>query len=274
MDGRPNPRRARPQGLKARSALDSEPRIVAVPFLERSRGRAVSLLTASEAAELSAMAEPVRFGKGETIYRANTPVDSLYNLVQGVAKTFRIVGSGGTHVTRFLFPGDVLGLGEQGHYVDTAETLVPCLAYGIPVKEFSALLDRSGSLAVRMACRLAHDLRETQHQSVIIARNDAPGRIVMFLELLGRADLRQGPGGTSYLPMSRSEIAQFVGLTIEAVSRAFSKLEQQKILASVDRHHFHIVDRERFQAMCDGAELKEVTRRRGGNDAKRRNKGA
>lgn len=244
-----------------RQSPTAEPRLTAVPFVGRSRGRALSLLSAGDAVQLGAMGEPVSFRKGEVVYRANATADSVYNLVQGAAKTFQRLPRGAVLVTRFLYPGDLFGLAEQGNYTETAEAIVPAVALKIPIDAFARLLESNGPLAVRMICRLAHDLRETQRQSRILAHNTALGRIAFFLELLARSDLMRGPGGSSYLPMSRGDIADFVGLTLEAVSRAFGKLDQLRIVTFVDRHHFHVHDRERLQALCEGADEQDVTPR-------------
>lgn len=258
--------------MPARSSIALEPRITAVPFLERSRGRALSLLTQSEATQIESIGEPVNFRKGDVVYRAQAPADSIYNLVQGAAKTMKARPSADALVTRFLFPGDVFGLAEQGHYAESAEAIVASVAHKIPIDAFARLLEGNGALAVRVICRLAHDLRETQRQSHILARNDAVGRIAMFLDLLARADLVRGTGGSSYLPMSRSDIADFVGLTIEAVSRAFSMLDRLKIVTFVDRHHFHVLDRDRLEALANGAVASEVTPKRETRTPKRRSK--
>jgi CRP/FNR family transcriptional regulator, anaerobic regulatory protein len=235
-----------------RFQLVAEPRIAAIPFRGRARGKPVSLLSAEETRALAAIGEIVRLRKGATVYDAATACDAVYNLVQGVAKTYQVLADRTVHVSGFLFPGDVFGLAEQGHYVETAEAVVPIVAYKIPLAAFEDLVTTNGALATHMLCKLAHELRAQQHHALILNRHDAAGRLAMFLDFLERAELTRGPNGAIYFPMTRSDAADFVGLTLEAVSRAFNALEKQGLVAFVDRHHFHVTDREQLQALVAG----------------------
>jgi CRP-like cAMP-binding protein len=229
-----------------------EPQIVAVPFSDRSRGRAVPLLTPADKEALSAIGTVIRVPKGGTAYRSEAPADNIYNLVEGVLKTVQVLPDQSTHISGFHFAGDLFGLAEQGKYIDSAEAIVPVVAYQIPRPALEGLLTRDGGLAVRILCKLADELRKKNRHALILDREDAVGKIAMFLLMLEDARQSRGPGGTVYFPMMRLDVAKYVGLTLETVSRAFHLLERLAIVKFIDRHHFHVLDRERLEALSAG----------------------
>lgn len=248
----------------------AEPSIAAISLRERSRGRPVAVLTAQDKAALAAISSVVELRKGDFAYRALAPADSLYNLVQGVAKTFVARPDETTHVSGFHFPGDIFGLAEQGEYIESAEAIVPTIAFKIPIGALEDLLSSNRGLAVRFVHRLAHGLRVKHRHALLLSRHDAVGKVAMFLRMLESVGGARGPGGTIYFPMTRSDAADYVGLTLEAVSRAFNLLGKQRIVAFVDRHHFHILDRERLDAVNLG--IKDALAARAKSTARKRAK--
>ena len=230
----------------------AEPNVLAIPLRKRSRGKPVPLLSESDKAAITAISSVVPLAKGALIYRAHSDAESIYNLVQGAVKTISVFPGGVEHVTGFHFPGDIFGLAEQGRYVESAIAVVPSVAHKIPLDALEDLLTRNGGLALRLMQRLVHALRTRQHHAVILSRNDALGKVAMFLQGIERLDLARGPGGSIHFPMTRSDMADYVGLTNEAVSRASTYLDQQGIVSFVDRHHFHIHDAPALEALTSG----------------------
>lgn len=236
-----------------RRPFTTEPRLSAVPYASRSRGRALPVLTKEDRAALIGISTVVRIPKGATVYRAAAPADSVYNIVEGVLKTtYRVGPDVSAHVSGFYFAGDILGVAQEGRYVETAEAIVPVVAYKIGVPALEALLSQNGELAVRVLCKLMDEIRRKDHHALILDRQDAMGKIAMFLLMLEEARQARGPGGTIYFPMMRMDVARYVGLTLETVSRAFHLLERHAIAKFIDRHHFHVVDRDRLEALSAG----------------------
>jgi CRP/FNR family transcriptional regulator len=227
------------------------PSLLAVPFRERSRGRAVQLLNEAETRSLHQLGELVRIPKGAVAYEASEPATSTFNIVQGVIKTFRLVSGTKPHVTNFYFHGDLFGLAEQGRYFETAEAVGPVVAYKLPLAGLEELLAANGALAVRFLCKLAADLRRKHYHGLILDRHDAIGKVAMFLTMLHAMRQPQGRDGSTHFPMRRIDVADYVGLTSEAVSRAFGALERERIVEFVDRNHFHVRRPEMLQALSD-----------------------
>jgi CRP-like cAMP-binding protein len=243
-----------------RLQITIEPRLAAVPFLERSRGRPVSLLNQAETTALAAIGTVVNWAKGEIAYRAKGAADCVYNLVQGVVKTYDVLPDNSSSVSGFHFAGDLFGLAEQGQYIESAEAIIPSVAFRIPLDALQALLAQNPALGTRLLCKAADDLRKNRRHARMLARNDALGRFAMLLRMLEEIGAPRGPDSATYFPMSRGDAAQFIGLTLEAMSRASGGLERARVIRFLDRHHFQIADRPRFEQLLAGAYQPAVAR--------------
>ncbi|GAB5098002.1 Crp/Fnr family transcriptional regulator [Caballeronia sp. HLA56] len=152
----------------------------------------------------------------------------VYNVVSGVAETYQLLSSGERRITAFLFPRDLIGLSENGVYVSTAQALTPLVAYRIPVEALEAILERNPRLDIGLLCKLCHELRRSQHHAITISKNDAAARLASFLLWIDRAYAPPArTAGELILPMARHDIADYVGLSVESVSRALRYLEAQ-----------------------------------------------
>ncbi|HVY89329.1 MAG TPA: Crp/Fnr family transcriptional regulator [Hyphomonadaceae bacterium] len=209
-------------------------------------GEAHQLLTDDERARLAVFASLVRFKKGQMIYRGGDPVDAVYNVVSGVVKAF----NGRDHISAFLFAGDLVGLSEEGHYVNSARAVTPLTAYRLPIARLQHLLRHDAQLEFHVICKLCQELRQTQRHAFLVSTRDAAARIAMFLQLLEQLQAnRQEPVNEIHVPMNRSDIAQYVGLSPAAVSRTFAKLVGDGIIEERDRHHIKVKDRARFDRL-------------------------
>ena len=115
------------------------------------------------------------------------------------------------------------------------DTSTPCghhrrTCYRLPIDALTAALRRDAELEFQFLCKVTHALRESQRRGIILGRRSASGRFVMFLRMLERTGVNQ-PERTIAIPMSRSDIASYVGLSLEAVSRATGKLVREGIVS-------------------------------------------
>lgn len=234
------------------------PALAGIPFRERSQGKAIPLLDARAQAALAPVSSLMTFRKGHVLYLEGGATDSLYNIVQGVAKTFKLLPDKRSRISSFLFPGDLCGNSEEGRYADTAAAVVTVVAYRISLVDFDELLRKDADLAMRVVTKLWHDLRQRDRHAVLLGRNDALGKIAMFVQLLERVQsMRIGRAPAVFVPMSRSDVADYVGLSLEAVSRAFRTLEDHGIVRFVERRHFQVLDRARLKSLVEGQGLSD-----------------
>ena len=183
------------------------------------------------------------------MYRAGAPASSVFIVGDGAVKSFRDFPSGRRRIVAFMFGGDIFGLARAGYYVNTVQTITAVRSYEVDVRALTELFKRDWELELQFLCKTIHVLREAQHHNIIIGRRSAVGRLAMLMGLLLKQNGR-GPGEREVaMPMTRSDIANYLGLSLEAVVRASRRLERQGIVAFENRHLARIVDRKQFEAL-------------------------
>jgi CRP/FNR family transcriptional regulator len=234
------------------------PAIRAVDPWASSTGKMRQLLSEEERARLAVIASIVRLKKGAVIYRDGRPANMIFNIISGVVKAYKTGRDRSEHITAFLFPDDLLGLSEEGRYTNSAKAITPVTAFQIPVSALRSRLSKDASLEFHVICKLCQELRQAQRHAFLLAQRQALSRVAMFLQLLEQLQTARGESATEvYLPMSRSDIGEYVAMSLEAVSRAFRGLIARGIIKSRDRRHLKIMDRAAFEALVD-----EVAHRR------------
>ncbi len=229
---------------------DRNPSISAIPFREKSDGRPLQLLSDRERRQLAKIASLVRFRKGSAIYCEGAPADAIYNITVGVAKTFRTLPDGTRPIAAFLFPDDLLGLAEEGCYVDSAEAVTSVTAYRLPLVALENLLHSDPTLGFHVLCKACHELREAQRHAFLLGQHRALPKIAMFVQMLGRSEQGRVTGAAEiYLPMTRSDIADYIGLSLAAVSRSFRVIEQRGLVRFRDRRHLRIIDHAGLESL-------------------------
>jgi CRP/FNR family transcriptional regulator len=226
------------------------PSISAIPFREASDGKVTQLLSERERDLIAQISVTVRFGRGDTIYRAGDPAACVYNISSGVARTYRTLPDGTRAVIGFFFADDLLGLAEEGDYVNSAQAVTAMSAYRLPVAALENLLRRDATLEWHILVKLCHELREAQLHSVILKQQGALSRLALFLQMLDRSrQARDGGSGEIYLPMTRSDIADYIGFSLAAVSRSFRTLADRRLISFRDRRHLLVADHARLASL-------------------------
>ena len=219
----------------------------------KSRARH-QLLSDGERAQLAKIATFVRFNKGEQIYSEGDKAGAVFNIASGVVIGYRTLTQG-EHVNSFLYPGDLFGLSEEGHYSNSTKAATSVVAYKIPLPAFRRILATNADLDVDVIIKLCEDLREAQRHALVLAQRRAATRLAMFLEL---QEHLQGASGEAVseinLPMDRTSIAAYLGLTLAALGRAFRTLVSKQVISCRDRHHVRIVDRGALNRLADAVD--------------------
>lgn len=181
------------------------------------------------------------------IYLADAPAEFVFVVTEGVVKSYRELASGKPLVYAFLFSRDLFGLAEAGRYVNAARAITDVTLYRLPMTQLAALLKQDAELQYVFLTKVTHELRESQRRTILLNRPDAAGRLAMFLAWM--ADRTALGDQVVALPMTRSDIAAFLGLTLESVSRAARTLERRGLVAFEGRHAVRIVDEPRLAAL-------------------------
>jgi len=155
---------------------------------------------------------------------------------------------------RSCSPHDLFVLSEEGRYTNSTKAITPVTAYRLPVSALRNRLSKDAGLDFHVICKLCHELRQAQRHALLLVRRRALSKVAMFLQLLEQLQAARGDRTTEiYLPMNRSEIAGYVGMSPEAVSRAFATLTARGIIKSRDRRHVKIMDRNGFDRIAADA---------------------
>ena len=209
----------------------------------------VPLLAPRQRTQLATMACRLHLPARMVLYREASAAQWVFIVASGVLKAFQDLPSGKRHITAFLFAEDLFGLSEGHRYVNTLQTVTPVNLFKIPRAALHDALRRDPELEFHFLCKLTHELRKSQRHTVLVSRRDATGRVAMFLRMLEQHG-PQRSDATIGFPMSRSDAANYLALSLETVSRACRTLERNEIVAFTDRYNVRVLDRQRFEKLA------------------------
>ena len=220
------------------------PQLRAKPFMKLDDDRGRIRLTARHREQLMRIGTRLRLPARMTVYEEDAPASAVYAVTEGGVKAYRDLPSGKRTLCAFLFARDLFGLAEQGRYTNTTQTITASTIYRLPIEQLAEILKHDSELQFQFLLKVTHELRESHRRAVIINRKDAAGRLAMFIALMHD---RQSEGeGRVPLPMSRSDMAAFLGLSLESVSRAAAELERRGLVKFEGRHSAMILDPTRM----------------------------
>ena len=227
--------------MKRSSKSDLGPAIRAVPLMAADN-ITIQLLTPKQRQQLLSIATRIEYAKGQVIYRRGATGAWLYFCQEGIVKTYRDLPSGRRRISAFLFAFDMFGLAEAGRYVNTAQAVTPVSCYRVEKEILSAVLQQDAALEYQFLCKLTHELRKGQRRAMMLGRRDAAGRFAMFLVMM-RSHVPEGtPANVIPLAMSRSDIAAFLGQSLESISRASAVLTRRRLVQFSGRKMARVLD--------------------------------
>jgi CRP-like cAMP-binding protein len=219
-----------------------------VPDLWNSGANPGHRLIAEHRAMLASISTIVRFKKGETICREGEKAVAVFNVITGTVKVYRQLPANKQHIVGFRFANDLIGLPENGRYVNSSEAASAVTLYKISWPAVEATLRRNSYLDFQIICRLCHGLHDAQDHAFMLSKRRAAAKLGLFLQMLERRQSTDGAGnGEVFLPMCRSDIGSYAGISAEAVSRALRTLTDRGVIGFRDRRHVKIIDRAQLE---------------------------
>jgi CRP-like cAMP-binding protein len=232
---------------RPRPSLVTGPSLRAAAFLPSSEPAVKQLLTERQRHQLLAIAACLRLPPRTQLYEAQRTASSIWIIESGVVKSYRDLRSGRRQVMGFLMAGDIFGLAENGLYVNSTRSVTDLVLYRLPAVALADVLRRDPDLEFQFLCKVVHEMRVLQRRCILVGRRDAAGRVAMCIDMLARSE--HASAAEIPLPMKRSDIADYLNLTPEAVSRASRQLVRSGIIAFPHRHAVRILDRTRFNRL-------------------------
>ncbi len=207
-----------------------------------------------EVGALEAIMTSATMAANQTLVHEGDRRRQVYSLTSGMLRLSTILPDGRRQITGFLMPGDYLGLADDEVYAQTAEAVVPSYLCSFPVAQMEALMEKFPRLKDRLYVMTRTALRQARDSQIVLGRLAPVEKIASFILVSRQRAAEVGrEGDIVYLPMTRTDIADYLGLTIETVSRSFTKLRVQKLIHLPDSHHVQILDRRSLEAVAGWA---------------------
>ena len=172
------------------------------------------------AQSMQMMGAVMSFPRNSEIFGENEPADYVYRVISGSVRTYKILSDGRRQVGGFYLPGDIFGLEFAEEHTFSAEAISDAKVVVVKRSAITALAGRDPAIGRELFALTGRELRRVQDRVLLLVKS-AQERVAGFLlEMAERAG-----GNTVELPMSRQDIGDYLGLTIETVSRTLTALE-------------------------------------------------
>lgn len=233
-----------------RSIVGSEP--CAQPCADCTvRSHAIcAALDQEELRDLEQLGDRLQYRPNEPVFTQEEIVTSCYNVLEGVLRLYKLLPDGRRQIVGFALPGDFLGLSATERYAISADAVGPVAVCRFVKRPFARFAENRPKLLRRINGFAARELSAAQEQMVLLGRRSAEEKVASFL-IKWRDRLTQIGLVTAItpLPMSRLDIADYLGLTIETVSRTFTKLEREGVIEIV-QGGIRLADAARAEALA------------------------
>lgn len=206
-----------------------------------------------ELPELAGLGATVSAEAGQTIVIEGDPIHHYFRIVTGTVRLYKAVADGRRQIIDFLGPKDCLGLTGLDEHACSVEAITDVTMIRYPRQRLEAAIQERpdiGRQLFRLACS---ELSRAQHRMLLLGRKSAEERIASFLLDLVTRRVDDGESMDCIrLTMSRQDIADHLGLTIETVSRIFTQLKLSGLIGLPDRHSVVLNDIDRLSALAEG----------------------
>ncbi|MFN3233532.1 MAG: Crp/Fnr family transcriptional regulator [Alphaproteobacteria bacterium] len=242
----------------ATARIESQPIVRMVPrggLCEQCEVRgtaACAVLDDWELERLEGIATQKEYEPGQTVFEEGDDPRFMYNVTSGMIRLFKLLPNGRRQIVGFVFPGDMLGLATRGAYTCSAEAIGPVKVCRFPREKLIVLLDEFPHLQGRLLDMAADELEQAQEQMLLLGRKSPMEKVASFLLRLRGENVRCGNRVDRLdLAMGRGDIADYLGLTIETVSRTFTKLRNENVIALEGAHHVVISNEDALEDLAD-----------------------
>jgi CRP/FNR family transcriptional regulator, anaerobic regulatory protein len=202
-------------------------------------------------AQLLALGSQRRWAKREIMFREGDVMGPFFKITRGVVAVSRTLDDGRRQIVALRAPGDCVGyLRHSGKYAFQGEALTDVEACSFDRRKFDKFVQLHPDLAAALNEALSAALEQSGQNMLVIGKLKSTERVANFLcEISALYQRRHVPAQPLALHIKRGEIADYLGLTIETVSRSFSKLKNRNVIALIESDSVIILDQERLTAI-------------------------
>jgi CRP/FNR family transcriptional regulator len=190
----------------------------------------------------------------QSVFHEGDPAKRVFMVTHGALKLYTLLADGRRQSTGFMFPGDFLGVSVDEEYAFTVEALEDSELWWFSRDMFDRFISEHPQVERELYRLAANELAEAQRQMVLLGRKSATERLAsFFLSLLERAERASGTPETRFdLPMSRIDIADYLGLTKETVSRMLAHLRSRGLIRLQAQDRVEVLDRNGLRSVASG----------------------
>jgi CRP/FNR family transcriptional regulator len=177
----------------------------------------------------------------------------VYKVASGAVCIYKMLADGRRQIIEFAFEGDIIGLGSAPLEACNAQAIVLTRLKCLPLATLLKAAKHDAKVALGLYEALAQELIATHEHLLCVGQRGATERLAAFLLILSRRnEVRGSDPETIKLPMTRVDIADFLGLTIETVSRTFSKLKSQGLIEIDQNTTIHLKNTDELKRLAEG----------------------
>jgi CRP/FNR family nitrogen fixation transcriptional regulator len=184
------------------------------------------------------------YKKGVEIFGEKEPAEYVYQVKTGAVRSYKLLSDGRRQIGAFHLVGDIFGLENGGVHRFTADAVVETTVRLVRRQSLQTVADSDPIVACNLLRMTSNNLEHAENHLLLLGRNTALERVAAFLVEM---DQRLTAAGVIALPMSRQDIADYLGLRLETVSRELSHLHDAGVLDFFDGNHREIMNRDRLR---------------------------
>lgn len=191
--------------------------------------------------------------KGEHLFREGDKFESIYVVRSGSLKSYLLTTSGGEQITNFHLPSEMLALDDLNEPTHnfSCKALEATLVCELPFALLQELIEKLPNLRQQLLSNLSKELRDGKQMMLLLSKKNADQKIASFVLNISQRFSRRGYSPYDFkLSMSRNEIGNYLGMAVETVSRAFTRLQAANILTAQGKD-IHILNLEKLTDLAN-----------------------
>jgi len=195
----------------------------------------------------------MHFARGETIFSEGDSAEYAYKIASGTVRLCKHMSDGRRQIAQFIFPGEFFSFMDLKEHSFTAEAVNDVVLLCYPQKQIERLGEERLTLRKRFAEVLTRRVRDIQNHLVMLGRQTAKERVAAFLvHVIEHMSIDKN--GLMELPMSRQDMADYLGLTIETVCRVLSLMKRERLIDIPNLHQLVIKNTATLAELAGGSE--------------------
>jgi CRP/FNR family nitrogen fixation transcriptional regulator len=192
------------------------------------------------------VASEFSYGRDEEIFGEDEPAEYVYQVVSGAVRTYKLLSDGRRQIGAFHLPGDIFGLESGSTHRLAAEAIADTTVRLVKRASLEKAADVDVQVARKLWMMTAGELKHAEDHMLLLGRKSAMERVATFLLEMDR---RLAVAGMMALPMCRRDIGDYLGLTLETISRALSELHAKGVLGFSGARQIVLRNRQHLRSM-------------------------